>query len=116
MILGFFFIFVPFVLLEAFFSAAEISLISATRRRLRQWAEQKVRGAAQALKLLERPERLVATTLLGSNLSEITNTILVTAFLMETMGPGGEIVAMLLLPPLILIRAEIIPKSIGRQQ
>jgi len=115
MILGFFFIFMPFLLLEAFFSASEISLISANRRRLRQWAEQKVRGAAQALKLLERPERLVATTLLGSNLSEITNTILVTAFLMETMGPGGEIVAMLLLPPLILILAEIIPKSIGRQ-
>jgi CBS domain containing-hemolysin-like protein len=115
MILGFFFIFMPFLLLEAFFSASEISLISANRRRLRQWAEQRVRGAAQALKLLERPERLVATTLLGSNLSEITNTILVTAFLMETMGPGGEIVAMLLLPPLILILAEIIPKSIGRQ-
>jgi Mg2+/Co2+ transporter CorB len=115
MIIGFFFIFVPFLLLEAFFSASEISLISANRRRLRQWAEQKVRGAAQALKLLERPERLVATTLLGSNLSEITNTILVTAFLLETMGPGGEIVAMLLLPPLILILAEIIPKSIGRQ-
>jgi len=115
MIIGFFFIFVPFLLLEAFFSASEISLISANRRRLRQWAEQKVRGAAQALRLLERPERLVATTLLGSNLSEITNTILVTAFLLETMGPGGEIVAMLLLPPLILILAEIIPKSIGRQ-
>ena len=115
MIMGFFFIFVPFLLLEAFFSAAEISLISANRRRLRHWAEQKVRGAAQALKLLERPERLVATTLLGSNLSEITNTILVTAFLLETMGPGGEIVAMLLMPPSILILAEIIPKSIGRQ-
>ena len=115
MILGFFFIFIPFLLLEAFFSASEISLISANRRRLQQWAEQKVRGAAQALKLLDRPERLVATTLLGSNLSEISNTILVTAFLMETMGPGGEIVAMLLLPPLILILAEIIPKSIGRQ-
>ena len=115
MIIGFFFIFVPFLLLEAFFSASEISLISANRRRLRQWAEQRVRGAAQALKLLERPERLVATTLLGSNLSEITNTILVTAFLLETMGPGGEIVAMLLMPPLILILAEIIPKSIGRQ-
>ena len=115
MILGFFFIFIPFLLLEAFFSASEISLISANRRRLRQWAEQKVRGAAQALRLLDQPERLVATTLLGSNLSEITNTILVTAFLLETMGPGGELVAMLLLPPLILILAEIIPKSIGRQ-
>ena len=39
MILSFFFIFIPFLLLEAFFSASEIALISANRRRLRQWAE-----------------------------------------------------------------------------
>jgi CBS domain containing-hemolysin-like protein len=57
----------------------------------------------------------VATTLLGSNLSEISNSILVTAFLVETLGSRGEILAMLLLPPLILILAEITPKSIGRQ-
>ena len=115
MIIGFFFIFVPFLLLEAFFSASEIALTSANRRRLTHWAEQQVRGAAQALKLLERPERMVATTLLGSNLSEISNTILVTAFFLDAMGATGEWVAMLLLPPLILILAEIIPKSIGRQ-
>ena len=115
MIIGFFFIFVPFLLLEAFFSASEIALVSASRRRLRHWAEQGVRGAAQALKLLHRPERLLSTTLVGSNLAEISNTILVTAFLLETMGAAGELMAMLLLPPLILILAEIIPKSIGRQ-
>jgi putative hemolysin len=115
MIIGFFLIFIPFLLLEAFFSGSEIALISASRRRLRHWAEQGDRGAAKALKLLDRPERLVATTLLGSNLSEISNTILVTAFFLQTMGTGGEILAMLLLPPLILVLAEITPKSIGRQ-
>jgi putative hemolysin len=115
MIIGLLLIFIPFLLLEAFFSGSEIALISASRRRLRHWAEQGDRGAARALKLLERPERLLATTLLGSNLSEISNSILVTAFLLETMGTGGEILAMLLLPPLILIFAEITPKSIGRQ-
>jgi putative hemolysin len=115
MIIGLLLIFIPFLLLEAFFSGSEIALISANRRRLRHWAEQGDRGAVRVLKLLERPERLVATTLLGSNLSEISNTILVSAFLLETMGTRGEILAMLLLPPLILIFAEITPKSIGRQ-
>jgi len=114
-IIGFFFIFVPFLLLEAFFSASEIALVSASRRRLRHWAEQGVRGAIQALKLLNRPERFLSTTLVGANLAETSNTILVTAFLLETMGAAGELLAMLLLPPLILILAEIIPKSIGRQ-
>lgn len=115
MILGLFFIFLPFLLLEAFFSASEIAFISANRRRLRHRAEQGHRGAALALKLLETPERLVATTLMGSNLAEISNTILVSAFLIEVMGPTGELLAMALLPPLILIFAEITPKSIGRQ-
>ncbi|MEW6658346.1 MAG: hemolysin family protein [Thermodesulfobacteriota bacterium] len=115
MITGFFLIFIPFLLLEAFFSGSEIALISANRHRLQERAEQGHRGAALALKLLKKPERLVASTLLGSNLAEISNTILVTAFLLETMGQAGEMVAVLLLPPLILILAEITPKSIGRQ-
>jgi CBS domain containing-hemolysin-like protein len=58
---------------------------------------------------------MFATCLLGSNLSEISNTILVTAILIKMLGPSGELLAMLLLPPLILILAEITPKSIGRQ-
>lgn len=115
MITGLFLIFIPFLLLEAFFSGSEIALISANRRRLQERAEQGHRGAALALRLLKTPERLVASTLLGSNLAEISNTILVTAFLIETMGQAGELLAGLMLPPLILILAEITPKSIGRQ-
>jgi putative hemolysin len=106
---------VPLLLVEAFFSASEISLISANYRRLRHWAEEGRRGAQFALKLLDRPERMVATCLVGANLAEISNTILVTALLLQWLGPPGELVAMLTLPPLILILAEITPKSIGRQ-
>jgi len=116
MIIGLFLIFIPFLLLEAFFSASEIALISANRRRLQERAEQGQRGAVLALRLLHTPERLVASTLLGSNLAEISNTILVTAFLINVMGQAGEILAVFLLPPLILILAEITPKSIGRQR
>ncbi len=115
MIISLFLIFIPFLLLEAFFSASEIALISANRRRLREREEQGHRGAGLARKLLEAPQRLVATTLVGSNLAEISNTILVTALLIEAMGDAGELLACLLLPPLILILAEITPKSIGRQ-
>jgi CBS domain containing-hemolysin-like protein len=116
MILTILLIFIPLLILEALFSAAEISLVSASRRRLRRRAEEGQRGAQIALNLLEKPERLVATCLLGSNLSEISNTILVTAILISWLGPSGEWVAMLILPPLILLLAEITPKSIGRQQ
>jgi CBS domain containing-hemolysin-like protein len=68
------------------------------------------------LGLLSKPEHLLATTLLGAYLSAALNSILVTAFLLKVLGPAGEVTALIMLPPLILILGEIIPKSIGRQQ
>lgn len=115
MILTVLLVFLPLLVLEGFFSAAEISLISANHRRLTRRAEEGHRGARIALRLLKRPERMVATCLVGSNLAEISNTILVTALLIQWFGSWGELGAMVLLPPLILLLAEITPKSIGRQ-
>ena len=116
MIYGILLFCLPLVILEGFFAASEISLVSANRRRLRQRAEEGYRGARMALKLLSRPEYLLATTLLGAYMSSAANTILVTVFLLDRLGAGGEIPAMIALPPVLLIIGEIIPKSIGRQQ
>jgi len=115
MIVAVLIVFLPLLMLEGFFAASEISLISANYRRLKHRAEEGHRGARWALWLLERPERMVATCLVGANLAEISNTILVSALLIQWFGAWGEIGAMLLMPPLILILAEITPKSIGRQ-
>jgi len=116
MILAVLLVFLPLLVLEGLFAASEISLISANYRRLKHQAEEGHRGARLALWLLERPERMVATCLVGANLAEISNTILVTALLIQWLGAWGEVGAMLLLPPLILLLAEITPKSIGRQR
>jgi putative hemolysin len=115
MMLAVLLVFLPLLVLEGFFAASEISLISANYRRLKHRAEEGHGGARLALWLLERPERMVATCLVGANLSEICNTILVSALLIQWLGTWGEIGAMLVLPPLILLLAEITPKSIGRQ-
>jgi putative hemolysin len=115
MIIAILVVFLPLLLVEALFAAAEISLISANHRRLRIRAEEGNRGARIALRLLERPERMVATCLVGANLALIGNTILVAAMLIELFGSWGEIGAAVLLPPLVLLLAEITPKSIARQ-
>ena len=75
MIYGILLFCVPLVILEGFFAASEISLVSANRRRLHQRAEEGYRGAKMALKLLARPEFLLATTLLGAYMSSAANTI-----------------------------------------
>ncbi len=102
--------------MEGFFAASEIALISANRRRLQSLAEEGHRGARIALKLLAQPEYFLATTLMGAYMAGMANTVLVTALLLQQWGTSGEIAAMLLLPPLLLILGEITPKSIGRQQ
>jgi putative hemolysin len=108
-------VFVPLLVVEGFFAISEIALISANHRKLKFRAEEGHRGARTALKLLARPERMVATCLVGANLAMIANTILVTAVLIDIWGAWGELIAALVLPPLILLFAEVTPKSIGRQ-
>jgi CBS domain containing-hemolysin-like protein len=113
---GFLIFFIPLLVLEGFFAASEIALVSANRRRLHHRAGEGHRGARLALKLLAKPEYLLATTLLGAYMSGAANTIMVTAFFLKMLGNAGMVPAMIVLPPVILILGEIIPKSIGRQQ
>jgi CBS domain containing-hemolysin-like protein len=113
-ILAYFGIFLLLLFLEGFFTCSEIALVSANHRQLQHLAENGSRGAMLAKKLLLLPEKLFATTLLGSNLAETVNTVLVTALLIDMYGPTGEVITMLLLPPVILLFAETLPKSIGR--
>jgi putative hemolysin len=116
MIYGIWIVFTSLLLLEGFFAASEISLVSANRRRLHHRAEEGHRGAKMALKLLSQPEYMLATTLLGAYMAAAANTILMTMLLLNRLGRAGELPALLVLPPLLLILGEIIPKSIGRQQ
>jgi CBS domain containing-hemolysin-like protein len=113
---GILIIFIPLLLLEAFFAAAEIALVSANRRRLHYRAEEGHRNARLALQLLARPEYFLATTLLGAYMAAAVNTVLVTAFFLGLFGAEAEVMVIFILPPVILILGEIIPKSIGRQQ
>ena len=101
---------------EGFFSGSEIGLVSADRNQLRHDAAKGSRGAALALKMLERPEWLLSTTLVGTNIAVVTNTTIVTATMIEVLGPQYSWVAVLLVAPLIWIFGEIVPKSVFQQR
>lgn len=101
------------LLLEGLFSGGEIALIASDTNRIRQRAVKGSPTARIALKLIENPDRLLSTTLTGTNLCAITNTALVTAFFISILGPEqGELAAIVIMIPLILILGEIVPKSI----
>jgi len=101
---------------EGFFSGSEIAVISSDRMKLRREAAKGSTGAQLALRMLEKPEWLLSTTLVGTNISVVTNTTVATALMFEHLGPDYSWVALLLVAPLIWVFGEIVPKSIFQER
>ena len=107
---------VIFLFLEGLFSGGELALVACDINIMRRKAKNGSRSASVALKLMERPEWFLATTLTGTNLCAVTNTALTTALFISVFGTGrGELLAIVVMIPLILVAGEIIPKSIFQQ-
>jgi len=101
---------------EAFFSGSEIGVVSADRIRLRHEAARGSRGAKIALKMLNHPEQLLSTTLIGTNISVVTNTTISTALAIELFGERYAWLAVVIVAPLIWIFGEIVAKSVFQQR
>ncbi|MEW6057687.1 MAG: hemolysin family protein [Bdellovibrionota bacterium] len=100
------------LLIEGFFSGSEMALISADRLSLHKQAQLGNRGAKIALKLLAKPEHVLATTLIGTNLCMAFQATAVTIYIYKNLGPDYEMYSVLILSPLILIFGEILPKTV----
>jgi putative hemolysin len=105
-----------FLLMEAFFSGSEIGVVSADQMKLRHEAAKGSRGAKMALEMLKKPEWLLSTTLVGTNIAVVSNTTIVTALMIELFGKQHSWYAIVLVAPLIWIFGEIVPKSIFQQR
>ncbi len=101
---------------EAFFSGSEIGVVSADRIKLRHEAAQGSRGAKLALKMLEKPEWLLSTTLVGTNIAVVTNTTMATALMIQLFGKEYSWLAIPIVAPLIWIFGEIVAKSVFQQR
>jgi putative hemolysin len=101
-----------FILVEAFFSGSEIGMIAINRIKMKKKADEGNGSAQIVLDLLNTPEKLFATTSLGTNLAVVSSTSIFTAYMVTNMGPKGELLAMVILSPLILFAGEIVPKII----
>jgi CBS domain containing-hemolysin-like protein len=107
---------VGLLLLEGFFSGSEIALVHADRLRLHHLDSQGHRGAALVLKAFHKPEVLLGTTLVGTNLSLVTLTTLGTILMIRLLGEHGDLYAFLIYTPLFLILGEVVPKSVYQQK
>lgn len=104
------------LLVEAFFAGSEIAVVSADRLRLRHAAAKGSRGARLALRMLQKPEHLLTTALVGINVAIVTNASLSTLFVIDLLGAEMAWVAIGVSAPLIWIFGEIVPKSVFQQK
>jgi Mg2+/Co2+ transporter CorB len=101
--------------LSAFFSGSETSLMTLNRYRLRHLAGQGHGGARRALKLLERPDRLIGLILVGNNFVNSLLASIAALVAVEVGGVGGAAVAIAatVITILILIFGEVAPKTLA---
>ncbi len=99
------------IFVSAFFSGAETGLTAASRARLTEIERRGSKRAKSALRLLEMPERLIGALLLGNNLANITASAVATAALIKIFGDSGAVIASAAMTVLILIFAEVMPKT-----
>lgn len=104
------------LLMQAFFSGSEMAMVSIEKNHLRHQAALGSRGARYALSMLDRPDWMLSTTLVGTNIATVANTTIVTAYAIKIFGESGGFLAPLILIPLIWLFAEIIPKSVFQQK
>lgn len=101
------------ILISAYFSGSETGMMSINRYRLKHLEKQKHRGAKRVSLLLARPDKLIGLILIGNNLVNIFATLITGIIAQRLYGDTGVFYAGLLLTLVILIFAEITPKTLA---
>lgn len=101
------------ILLAAFFACAETALMAVNRYRLRHKARLKKRYAVRLLNLLKRPDRLLGAILIGSTFANMLASSLATLIAFHFWGDKGALVSAVALTLIVLIFAEIAPKTVA---
>ncbi|UCG35855.1 MAG: DUF21 domain-containing protein [Candidatus Omnitrophota bacterium] len=105
---------IGFMILHGFFAASEISFISSPLLTLRHRQDKGDKKAKKAYQLLSRPEKFLATTLVGTNISLVVSSSLLTSVLIRAGIANSNLWTTVLFTPLVVIFAELVPKNIGR--
>ncbi len=99
------------LLLSAFFSGSETALTAASRVRMASRERDGDIRAGLVNKIRDKKDRLIGALLLGNNLVNILASALATSVLIRVFGEAGVVYATLVMTMLVLIFAEVLPKT-----
>lgn len=103
-----------FLILTAFFAAAEIAFIVGNKIKIEIRARQKNPSALTAKYFIKKPELFFSTILISSSLTSIAFASLSSVFLISMFGLKG-IAVLIITTTVILLFGELIPKVLGRE-
>lgn len=106
-------ILIVLIIMSAYFSASETGMMTLNRYRLKHLAKQGNRSAKRVEKLLRHPDKLISLILIGNNLINIVASSLATIVGMRLYGNAGVAIATGILTFIILVFAEVLPKTIA---
>jgi Mg2+/Co2+ transporter CorB len=101
------------ILISAYFSGSETAMMTLNRYRLRHLANNGHKGAKRAIKLLDRPDKLIGLILIGNNLVNILASSIATILGIRLWGDLGLAIATGVLTLVVLVFAEVTPKTVA---
>jgi Mg2+/Co2+ transporter CorB len=101
------------ILCSAFFSGSETALMSSSKPKLHKMEEEGDDNAKLVSKFLDNPAELLGTILLGNNLVNIAASALATVAFTRLFGEAGVVYATFVMTFLVLVFAEVLPKTIA---
>jgi len=101
------------VALSGFFSGSETAVTAASKARMLQLEKAGDKRAALVGRLIQERERLIGALLLGNNVANILASALATSVFLWVFGDAGVIYATLVMTAIVLIFAEILPKTLA---
>ncbi len=99
------------VLLSFFFAASETALTASSRARMLRLEKQGNQRAAIVNRLLQARERFIGALLLGNNAANVAASALATGIFLAWFGEVGVIYATLFMTVLLVVFAEVLPKT-----
>jgi len=100
--------------LSAFFSGTEAAFLSLRKVRIRRMVMEEVPGADRVSKMVEQPEKILPTILLGNNLMNTSFAAIATVIMVAAIGEGrGVLLATIGSTIVLLVLGETMPKTIA---
>ena len=99
------------ILCSALFSGTETALFSLRHHRLKRFADDHPRSTRVLEKILKQPREFISTILVCNNFVNVAASALATRICIDLWGENGVIIATIVVTVILLIGAEITPKT-----